>query len=106
MAYKKREELFFKLEEIRIDMEKYLNEYLLPILKNENLEGHEMEILFQPFDTDTPELVKIHSINDKSELVLTFVYDDGDIQNESVEMKQLRFDVLFQLIELLEQLIE
>lgn len=27
MSYKKREELFSKLEEIRIDMEKYLNEY-------------------------------------------------------------------------------
>ena len=106
MAYKKREELFSKLEEIRVDMEKYLNEYLLPLLKNENVEEHEMEILFQPFDADVPELIKVHSINDKSELVLTFVYDDGDIQNEPVEMEQLRFDALFLLIELFEQLVE
>lgn len=106
MSYKKREELFSKLKDIRVDMENYLNEYLLPLLKKENLEKYEMEILFQPFDADVPELVKVHSINEKGELLLTFVYDDGDIQNETVEMERLRFDALFLLIELLEQLTE
>lgn len=106
MEYKKREELFSKIQGIRADMEKYLKEYLLPILKNENLVEHEVMILFQPFDEDVPELVDVHSINDNAELVLTFIYDDGDIKNESVEMEQLRFDSLFLLIELLEQLVE
>jgi hypothetical protein len=106
MSYKKREELFSKLEEIRIDMEKYLNEYLLQLLKNKDLTEYELEILFQPFDEDAPELVKVHSVNDKGELLLTFEYFDGTIQNEEVEMEQLRFDALFQLIELLEQLVE
>ena len=105
MSYKKREELFSKLEEIRIDMEKYLNEYLLQLLKNKDLTEYELEILFQPFDEDAPELVKVHSVNDKGELLLTFEYFDGTIQNEEVEMEQLRFDALFQLIELLEQLV-
>lgn len=106
MAYKKREELFSKLEEIRIDMEKYLNEYLLPLLKNENVEEYEMEILFQTFDADVPSIVKVHSINENAKLLLTFVYDDGDVQNEPVEMEHLRFDALFQIIELFEQLVE
>lgn len=104
MSYKKREELFSKIEQIRIDMEKYLNKYLLLLLKNQNLEEHEIEILFQPFDADVPELVKVHSINNNAELLLTFVYDDGDVQNERVEMEQLRFDALFLLIEVFEKI--
>ena len=106
MTYKKREELFSKLEEIRIDMEKYLNGYLLSLLKSKNLEDYEIEIPFQPFDEDVPKLVKVHSVNDKEELLLTFDYFDGTIQNETVELEQLRFDALFLLIEVFEKLTE
>lgn len=95
MAYEKREE-----------MEKYLNEYLFPLLKNVNLEEYEMEILFQPYDIFPPKLTKIHSINGNSELVLTFFYSDGDVQNESVDTEQLSFDALFLLIKLLERLVD
>jgi len=106
MTYKKREELFSKLEEIRIDMEKYLNEYLLPLLKSKNLEEHEIKILFHVFDEDAPEFVKVHSVNDEAELLLAFEYFDGDVQNETVELEQLRFDALFLLIEVFEKLTE
>lgn len=106
MSYKKRDEIFSSLEKIRVDMENYLNQYLLPSLKNKDLTELELEILFHPSDDEAPEFKKVHSINSKGELLLTFEYSFASPQNEEVEITELRFDALIQLIEALEPLVD
>lgn len=101
----KTEDLHLKIRYIRVDMQNYLQDFLLPLLSGRNFEESNFHILFRSLDCDHPELLHFHSINEDADLIFKFEYDDGTEQNEDVPLEALRFDALFQIIEFLEQFI-
>lgn len=94
--YNKAEDLLNKVEEIRIDMVKYLKEYVLPSLKNKKLLEYDIELLFT---NEIDELITtiVHHIDEDGDLFLVFEYEDGK-KAENVEIETLRFDALCELI--------
>ena len=103
----KREKLIDQYVILREDLTKYLNDYLLPLLRGKSLSDLNIHVLFyeDPFNKENLILTKIDSINYDSEVMLDFEYFDGN-QSEEIDLNECHIITLMQLVEHLEPLTE